>query len=67
MSIPETIEKLEKQSRVPRNSESIEKGALALDLKERVDLRNKLTVSIDNELKEMKLKVAEAEEIVNGK
>lgn len=65
--INDVIEKLEKQSRVPRNGEAIEKGALALDLKERVDLRNKLTVSIDDELKAMKEKLKEAEGIVNGK
>lgn len=63
--INDVIEKIEKQSRVPRNGEAIEKGALSLDLKERVDLRNKLSESIAKELAEMKEKLKEAESIVN--
>lgn len=60
-------EKAEKKDRIPRQYESIEKGALSLELKERVDLRNKLTESIDLELKSMKEKLQEVESIVNGK
>lgn len=65
--IQDVVKEMEKQSRTPRNYDSIEKGALALELKERVELRNKLTKSIDDELAEMKDKLKEAESIVNGK
>lgn len=65
--IDDVIKKLEKQPRIPRNYESIEKGALELELKDRVALRNNLTLSIDAELKEMKEKLQQAESIVNGK
>lgn len=56
-----------KNSRTPRNYESIEKGALSLDLKERVELRNRLTLSIDSEIKEMQERLNMATELVNGK
>lgn len=62
--IEDVIKTLEKQPRVPRNYESIEKGALALELKERVDLRNRLTISINVEVKEMEDKLTAAKEIV---
>lgn len=62
-----TTETKDRQPRTPRNYESIEKGALALDLKERVELRKRLEESIDAEVKEMKVKLEQAEQIVNGK
>lgn len=65
--IEDVIKKLEKQPRIPRNYESIEKGALELELKDRVALRSKLTESIDKELADMKEKLQRAESIVNGK
>lgn len=57
----------EKQTRVPRNYEAIEKGALALELAERVSLRNKLTESIDETVKNLETELNRAKEIVNGK
>lgn len=66
LNMEDVIKKLEKQQRTPRNYESIEKGALALELKERVELRNKLTVSIDQEVKEMEEKLNTAKGLVNG-
>lgn len=65
--IEDVIKKLEKTTRVPRNYESIEKGALELELKDRVALKNKLAESIDKELADMKEKLQQAESIVNGK
>jgi hypothetical protein len=59
-------EETEKQTRTPRNYESIEKGALALDLAERVSLKKKLSDSIEQELKDLKDKLDQANQIVNG-
>lgn len=53
-----------KKQRTPRDYASIEKGALALDLKDRVNLRNNLTDSIDSELNQMEEKLANAKAIV---
>ena len=64
--INDVIEKMEKVSRTPRSYEAIEKGALALELKERVELRRILSKSIDEELAEMKQKLKDAESIVSG-
>lgn len=50
----------EKATRKKRGLATLEKSALSLDLKERVDLRNKLTESIDGDLKEMEEKLAYA-------
>lgn len=61
-----TTETKEKAARTPRNYESIEKGALSLELKERVELRNRLTLSIDGEIKEMQEKLTLATQLVNG-
>lgn len=60
-------ETIEKKQRTPRNYESIKKGALSLGLKERVELRNRLTLSIDSEIKEMQERLNMATELVNGK
>jgi capsule polysaccharide export protein KpsE/RkpR len=62
--IPDVVEKMEKANRIPRSVESIEKGALALDLKDRVELKNKLIASIDAEVKEMEEKLQAAKSIV---
>jgi hypothetical protein len=59
-------EETEKQTRTPRNYDSIEKGALALDLAERVSLKKKLSDSIEQELKDLKDKLDQANQIVNG-
>lgn len=64
--IDDVVKKLEKQPRIPRNYESIEKGALELELKDRVALKNKLAESIDKELADMKEKLQQAEKIVTG-
>lgn len=56
-------EKTEKTTRTPRNYESIEKGALSLELKERVNLKNALTCSIDNELADLEAKLKSSKEI----
>lgn len=61
------IEQAGKPGRIPRSYDAIEKGALSLDLEERVNLRNKLTASIDDELKDMQEKLEKAQSIVNGK
>lgn len=55
----------EKQTRTPRDYSSIEKGALSLELKERVSLRDRLTQSINGEVKEMEEKLKAAKNIVN--
>lgn len=62
-----TIETKEKATRTPRDYSSIEKGALALELKDRVELRKNLEISIDAELRKLKETLAQAEQIVNGK
>lgn len=64
--IEDVVEKMEKKSRTPRNYESIEKGALELELKERVELKKRLSESIDTEVKEMEEKLKAAKEIVGG-
>jgi len=67
MSVEDVIKKLEKQPRTPRNYESIQKGALELDLKERVALREALTKSINDEIKQREDDFLAAKELVNGK
>lgn len=57
----------QKQTRVPRNYEAIEKGALALELVERVSLRNKLSESIEATVASLETELNRAKEIVNGK
>ena len=61
-----STETKEKKQRTPRDYASIEKGALALELKERLELRNRLTQSITGELKEMEEKYKEATKLING-
>jgi len=55
-----------KKTRTPKNAESITKGALALPLKERVDLRHVLDDSITEEVQTIKEAAAQAEKIANG-
>ena len=56
----------EKKTRTPKNAESITKGALSLNLAERVKLKAALENSIEAELKEKENELAEAKKIVNG-
>lgn len=62
--IEDVIKTLEKQPRTPRNYESIEKGALALELKERVALRDKLTTSIEEEITKLEATFNEAKKLI---
>lgn len=62
--IEEVIKKLEKQHRVPRNYDIIEKGALALELKDRVSLRDKLTASIEEEITQLEATFNEAKKLI---
>lgn len=48
------------KTRTPRDAASITKGALALPLKERADLRNALQASIDKEKEALKAAADEA-------
>ena len=64
----------EKKTRTPRNVESIRIGALGLSLQEKVSLRNELTKSIEDQLKQisddldMKAhELSKTRELVNGK
>jgi hypothetical protein len=61
-----TEDQKEKATRVPCNYESIEKGALSLEFHERVELRKKLSDSIDDELKSLEVQLEKAKAIVNG-
>ncbi len=57
-----------KKQRIPRGFDSILSGAKSLPLKERVDLANALTVSINEEVKALKEAANVAELLVtNGK
>jgi exoribonuclease R len=56
--------KTEKKPRVPRNFDTILAGAKSLTLKERVDLRNALTVTIDEEVKALRGAADEAAKLV---
>lgn len=53
-------------AKTARNPESIFKGALALPLEDRVKLVKELKGSIENELKNLETKAAEAKQIING-
>lgn len=53
-----------RKSPVPANADRITEGALKLDLKKRVELRNKLSTSIDNELKQLESDLAKAKELI---
>jgi hypothetical protein len=62
----ETIAAIETDApkRVPRTFESIRAGALALKLKERVDLKDQLQTSINEEITRLKNQLNDAENIV---
>jgi hypothetical protein len=55
-----------KKTRTPKNAESITKGALSLNLKERVELLELLKESIQAEVDGLKAMAKQAEEIANG-
>ena len=55
-----------KQTKTPRNAESITKGALTLTLKERVALREKLNESITAEVETLKEAAKQAERDAGG-
>jgi hypothetical protein len=54
------------RTRTPRNADSVTKGALALDLAARVELKKVLEDSITDEVKELKAKADIAAHIANG-
>ncbi len=55
-----------KRTRTPKDYEAIKKGALALQLKHRVALRDALNYSITTEVTELKIQLEQAEKIANG-
>lgn len=59
-------EKKEKQTRTPRNLESITAGAMSLSLEERVTLCKALKESITKEVEEKEQGAKQAKELVNG-
>jgi len=62
----EVATKKERAKRTPRSSEQVLKGALALELSERVQLRDRLNESITQEVETIKAAAAQAEKIANG-
>lgn len=56
----------DKVKRTPRTYESIEKGALALGLQERVTLSKALNASIAKEVSDLKVQAENAAKIANG-
>lgn len=59
------LEVIEKKTRTPRNLESITKGALALELADRVELKKSLEKSIDAEVAYLQQKAEEAAKIAS--
>jgi hypothetical protein len=57
-------EKKTRKSPVPANTDRIKEGALRMDLIDRVNLRDQLIISIDNELKSMEEKFNAAKALV---
>lgn len=55
-----------RKSPVPANFDRIMQGALNLPLKERVDIKNALSSSIDKELEQLENTLKESRNIVNG-
>jgi len=55
-----------KKTRTPRSSEQVFKGALALDLSDRVKLRDELNASIKEEVESLKSKAELAASLANG-
>lgn len=56
-----------RKSPVPANADRITEGALNLNLKERIKLRNVLIESITNELNEMERQFKEGVDLLNNK
>lgn len=56
----------ERKPRTPRTYESIEKGALALPLKDRVSLAKSLELANEAEVKELQKAAADGAAILNG-
>lgn len=56
-----------RKSRTPRNPEYIFKGAMKLDLTAKVELRDKLSEAITEEVETIKAAAVHAEKIANGK
>lgn len=59
-------EKAQRKSPIPQDAGRILAGALKLELKDRVDIRNELTSSIDEELKDMEAKLNEARKMITS-
>lgn len=55
-----------RKSPVPQSGDRITEGALKLPLKERVALKNMLSSSIENELKNMETDFNEAKKLIGG-
>ena len=56
----------QRAKRTPRSSEQVFKGALALDLADRVELRKQLDASIKEEVESLKTKAELAASLANG-
>lgn len=56
-----------KKTKTPRNYDSILKGALALELEDRVNLKRELIKSIETEVKDLKQKAELAENLMQDK
>lgn len=57
----------EKKQRTPKDHNSIYRAALAMDLENRVELRNQLTDSIALEVEALELQFEKAKKLSNGK
>ena len=55
-----------KHTKTPRQYDSILKGALSLDLSERVALKKAIHTSIEEEVKQAKVRAEEAEKIAES-
>lgn len=56
-----------RQTRTPKDYAAIERGAAELPLKDKVMLRNNLTLQIETELKSLEENFRAAKELINGK
>lgn len=62
-----TISKKTRKTPVPQQVDRITEGALRLELKDRVALKNVLSDSISKELEEMETNLQNAKKLMNGK
>ena len=62
----DTLEKKQRAARTPRSSEQVFKGALALELADRVELRKQLEDSIAKEVNLLEQQFKEATALANG-